>query len=96
MSCAQQQQQQQQDNLDPFNHYNTEFIKLDANNWQEESGKCEPPALNQFVCLKTSLDSFDESWSPPMASNINNQQQLHHYADTINVMIYFYQTYLLL
>lgn len=25
----------QNDELDPFNHYNTEFVKLDANNWQD-------------------------------------------------------------
>lgn len=41
--------------IDPFNHYNTEFVKLDANNWQEDV----PPELQ----LLTS-ESFNMRASP--------------------------------
>lgn len=66
---------------DPFNHYNTEFVKLDANNWQEDSGFCQPPELEDFVCLKVNENSEDEEVDMSSLINASPFKQ----TDTINV-----------
>lgn len=73
----------QSSSSDPFNHYNTEFVKLDANNWQEDSCLCNPPELSDFVCLKVTDNSSNEP-----ASSHTLEASPTKPADSINVKIF--------
>lgn len=65
---------------DPFNHYNTEFVKLDAHDWQEESGSLDANA-SQFSMSAPedqSSQSIDESNVAPDSINVITHSQLNH------------------
>lgn len=64
------QQQQQPRNSalnNPFNQYNTEFVKLDIYNWNEVSNLIDPNA--QFTLLSPDDDALTDC---PMASDSIN------------------------
>lgn len=42
---------------DPFNHYNTEIVKLDANQWTEEGGQLVRRACNQEAMSSESQEA---------------------------------------
>lgn len=54
--------QHQSSYLDPFNHYHTEFVKLDANNWQEapmSDSAMSRDGVQQFVQVFPNDDIVD-------------------------------------